>query len=90
MVVVPMLQGSLDTKKSHATCVAIIFPMCVVSAIWYLISGRVSFSDAYIYMIFGVPGALIGAWLLPKINKTILKKSFAVLILWAAVRILFF
>ena len=90
MIVVPMLQSSLDTKKAHSTCVAVILPMTIVSAILYLVTGRVTIQDSYIYMIFGIPGAFIGSYLLQKINKKIIKKVFALLILWAGIKILFF
>ncbi len=88
MIVVPMLQSEIDTKRSHSTCVAVILPITIVSALWYLADGRVTLGDASVYMIFGVPGALIGTFLLQKLDKTIIKKAFALLIIWAGVRIL--
>ncbi len=88
MLVVPMLQTKLDTKRAHATCVAVILPITVVSAVWYIIDGRVNINDAIIYMIFGIPGAIIGTFALRKLNKTIIKKAFSLLIIWAGIRIL--
>ena len=88
MLIVPMLKTAVEQKKAHATCVAIILPICLVSSIQYLASGKVTIAEAAPYMIFGIPGALIGSWLLPKINKKVLQKAFALLILWAAVKLL--
>lgn len=88
MVVVPILNKRVEQRKAHATSVSIILPICVVSAISYLNSGTVTFSDVTPYLWWGVLGAVIGSWLLPRINETLLKKVFALLMIWAGVRLL--
>lgn len=88
MAVVPILQTKTDTRQSHATCVAIILPMCVVSAVIYIINGTVVFSDAMPFLIWGVIGAVIGTVFLSKFKPVIIRKIFAVLMLWAAYRLL--
>lgn len=90
MIAVPMLAKSgLEAKKSHATSVAVILPICVFSSILYLINGRVTWDDAAPYLLWGALGAIIGSWLLTKIKDVWLHRIFGVLMLWAAVRMLF-
>ncbi len=88
MVAVPMLNRQIETKNAHATSLAIILPICITSAISYFLSGKVAFEDATPYMWWGLIGALIGTWLLKKLNDTILKKVFAIFMLWAGVRLI--
>lgn len=88
MAVVPILQTKTDIRQSHATCVAIILPMCIVSVIIYLINGTVTLPDAYPFLIWGVIGAFIGTVFLSKFKPTVIRKIFAVLMLWAAYRLL--
>ena len=55
-------------KKSHATSVAVILPICVFSSILYLTDGRVTLGDAAPYLLWGALGSIIGSWLLTKIK----------------------
>ena len=89
MVVVPMLQrAGLEPKKAHATSVCVILPVCVFSSVLYLTSGRVTLGDAAPYLLWGAVGSIIGSFLLQKINDLWLRRCFALLIIWAAVRML--
>ena len=89
MIAVPMLAKSgLEAKKSHATSVAVILPICVFSSILYLTDGRVTLGDAAPYLLWGALGSIIGSWLLTKIKDVWLHRIFGVLMLWAAVRML--
>lgn len=89
MIVVPMLQKSgLDQVKSHATSVAVIAPICILSAALYLARGSVTIGQAMPYLPWMLAGSLLGAWALPKFNKTLLRRIFGALIIWAAVRML--
>ena len=88
MVVVPILNKRVEQRKAHSTSVSIILPICVVSAWSYLNSGTVTFSDVTPYLWWGVLGAAVGSWLLPRINETLLKKVFALLMIWAGIRLL--
>ena len=88
MPVVPILQSKLDVQKSHATCVAIILPICIVSIVMYIVSGKVTFGDAAPFLIWGIIGSLIGTVFLSKLKPMIIRKIFAVLMLWAAYRLI--
>ena len=89
MVVVPLLdKAGLPPKKSHATSVCAILPICIFRAVLSLTSGRVSLSDASPYLLWGTLGAAAGSWILPKMNSVWLKRIFGLLMIWAAYRML--
>lgn len=76
----------VDGTKAHATAIAIILPLTAVSAVMYILRGNVNFSDSLIFLIPGLIGSAIGAWLLPKIPKKILSKIFSLFIIYAGIR----
>lgn len=89
MVVVPLLSAmGVRDKRSHATALMVIVPLSAVSAVLYLVQGRVSFADALPWL----PGSLLGAYwgsrLMPKIATGWLKLLFGGLMLWGGVRLL--
>lgn len=89
LLAVPLLRSvGLDTKTAHANSVATVLPICAFSAGNYLMAGRVQIQDILPYLLWGLLGAGLGAWLLPKIPQNILRKLFAGFMLWAGVRLL--
>lgn len=87
MVVVPLLSAmGVRGKRSHATALMVIVPLSAVSAVLYLVQGRVA--DALPWL----PGSLLGAYwgsrLMPKIATGWLKLLFGGLMLWGGVRLL--
>ncbi|HAX83480.1 MAG TPA: hypothetical protein DCY15_03050 [Ruminococcaceae bacterium] len=78
----------IDQTKSHATAIAIILPLTLISAAGYLLKGQVKISDSYVYLIPGLVGSVIGSLLLPKIPKKVLSKVFSVFIIYAGIRML--
>ncbi len=89
MIIVPVLgKTGLKPRKAHATSVCVILPICIVSSILYLTSGRVQISDAAPYLLWGAVGSVVGSILLTKINDVWLKRIFGVLMIWAAFRML--
>lgn len=81
------LRGT-DQTKSHATAIAVILPLTVISAAGYLLKGQVRLSDSYVYLIPGLVGSIIGSLLLPKIPKKVLSKVFSIFIIYAGIRML--
>lgn len=88
MLAIPFLSRTLEPKKAHATCVAIIMPICISSALWYIFQGNVKISDAAPYIPWGVAGALVGTFVLRKLNNNVIKKLFSVFMLWAGIRMI--
>ena len=89
MLAVPLLKSrGLEQKKAHASAIAVIFPLTLISAAVYLIGGKVSLNDAWQYLPAGAAGAAVGMLLLPRIPDKILRKVFAVFMLWAGFRMI--
>ena len=88
VAVVPMLEkAGIEPKKAHATSISIILPLSILSGIFYLISGHISFETALPYLPLGIVGALMGGWLLQKIPNDLLRRIFVIIIIISAVRI---
>lgn len=89
MVAVPMLRGlGAAPEQSHATSMAVIFPLTLVSGALYLRAGQFTLEQALPFLPGGLLGALCGAWLLPRIKTLWLRRLFGVMIIVSAVRLL--
>lgn len=90
MVFLPILSrwGTLPQRKLYATCVGVIFPVCLVSSAIYLFRGGVSLSAALPYLAGGVIGGWLGGKLYGKISTRLLKWLFAGFLFYAGVKYL--
>jgi len=89
MLAVPLLKkAGLSQQEAHASSIAVILPLSMVSAVLYWFAGRTDLSKAWIYMPSGVVGAVLGALLLHKLPARWLRRCFGVFMLWAGVRLL--
>lgn len=90
MIVVPILtKEGLDQREAQATAVSVILPLTAVTCIIYYFQGTLDVSGAMKYIPLGLVGAVIGSGLLKKTPDSILKKCFAVFMLWAGGRMIF-
>ena len=80
---------NMDEHKSHATAIAIILPLTVVSTVIYIYKGFFDFTLSWQASLGGIVGGVIGAMLLKKISASLLRKIFGVFIIFAAVRMVF-
>lgn len=90
MLAVPLLSkyALMDQRTAQANSVAVIFPLTVFSAIMYIVKESVEISSALIFIPGGVVGAVLGTYVLKKIPNNILKKVFAIFMIWAGFRML--
>ena len=88
LIAVPLIKSlGTELKESHSTAIAVLLPVSFVSAINYLNSGYVSFSDAAPYVLPSIIGAVIGTIALSRISTKWLKRIFALFMLYAGVRL---
>lgn len=91
MVAVPLMKNLLgyDEKRSHATAILVIAPICAASAVIYIINGYFSPQVVIPAAIGSVAGGLIGALLLDKLPEFIVNAVFIAVMLAAGLRLLF-
>ena len=90
MVLVPLLAEwcGLGQRKAFATSVAVILPLCALSAAIYLFRGGLELMPALPYLAGGLAGGLLGGRLFKGLNMTWLRRGLALLILYGGVRAL--
>lgn len=88
MILVPLLAGKcgLGQRKAFATSVAVIAPLCALSAGIYWLRGDLDVMLSLPYLAGGLAGGLIGGKLFKKLSMKWLRRVFALLILYGGVR----
>lgn len=91
MILVPLFKVSgLESKLCHATSLAVTLPITVFSAVLYFMRGSMPLSGIWVLVPLSAAGAVLGAWFLKKINTGLLNRLFALLLILAGVRQVFF
>ena len=89
MIAVPLLKkNGLDQKSAHANAVAVILPITIISAAFYLAKAYVSFADSVSFVPTGLIGAIIATFALQKFSNKLLQKIFAAFMIYAGIRLL--
>ena len=90
MVFIPLMSRvpALEGRRRFATCVAVIFPVCAVSAAVYFLRGGVSLSVAYPYLLGGLVGGFLGGRLYGRVSTVWLRRLFALFLFYAGVKYL--
>ncbi|MBE6962231.1 MAG: sulfite exporter TauE/SafE family protein [Ruminococcaceae bacterium] len=90
MVFIPLTSrtGILEGRQLFATCVAVIFPVCAVSAAVYFWNGGLSFSAALPYLLGGLAGGFLGGRLYGRVSTVWLRRLFALFLFYAGVKYL--
>ena len=88
MIAVPVLSGLIGypQKQAHATAIAVIAPVCAVSAAAYVIGGYFDASVVIPAAIGNAAGGIIGAKLLSGLSVFWIKFVFAAAMLAAGIR----
>lgn len=77
-----------DPKSFFATAVASILPMSVISAVFYFLRGDLSLEGSSVFLLPAAVGGVFGSFMLEKLSTKLLKAIFAVLMIWAGVRMI--
>jgi len=91
LICVPTLEKiyGLDEKKSHATAMAVIFPLSIVSAVVYGLKTQIDWLNLLYVTLGVVMGGIVGALLLKKLNGATIRIIFIIIMLAAGIRMLF-
>ena len=87
-VFVPLLTGycRLDQRQAFATSVAVILPLCALSAGIYFLRGGLDLMAALPYLIGGAAGGWAGGKWFKGMNMLWLKRVFGLLLIYGGVR----
>ncbi len=91
MLAVPCLEGILgfDEKSAHASAIAVILPLCLVSSAVYAQSGNFQ-KEVILPVVIGVTiGGIVGALLLKKMSEKALSFVFYALMTFAGFKMIF-
>lgn len=88
IIMVPCMVSflGLSQHEAHATSLAAIAPLAVLSAVVYNSYGNLDISLAMLFAVGGMVGAYIGSSLMPHIHPNILKRLLAVICILTAVK----
>lgn len=78
--------NSVVQNKSHATAIAVIFPLTLISSMLYIHQNKVKINEALIFILPGIIGSITGAFILKKINNKLLSKAFSAFIIYSGIR----
>ena len=89
MICVPILQNvlHLEDKYSHATAIAIIFPISFISSIIYLLTGTLETVPLVTVGAGVVIGGIVGSFLLKWLPPKAIKVIFAIIMLLSGIRL---
>ena len=90
MVCVPILEKvlSLDSKHSHATAIAVIFPLSLVSAIIYVVNGYIKTLSLVTVGIGVVAGGILGAFSLKFLPPKVVQILFAIIMFAGGIKLI--
>ena len=78
----------MEEKAAFATCVAVIFPICAVSAAALFLRGGLTLGRALPYLAGGLVGGFAGGRLFRDVPNVWLRRIFALFLLYGAWRYL--
>ena len=89
-IAVPFMERllNINAHKSHATAIALILPLSIISATIYIFNINIPVKETIFISIGGIFGGLIGARLLPKISGRMLHIIFGIFMLLASAKMI--
>ena len=90
-ILVPSLQKflHLETHRSHATALAVIFPLSLLSIFFYRKAGELDWTALLWISAGGTVGGFLGAKFLNRLSSKWLHRIFGLFMMAAAVRMIF-
>lgn len=90
IIVIPTLVYIMkfENHEAHATALAVILPISIISAIVYYRNGTYAWDTILRVGLGGVVGSVLGSFLLGKLSSHWLRKIFSVFMIIAAIRMI--
>ncbi len=90
MILVPAFTrlAKMEQKTALATSVAVIAPLCALSASIYFFKGTLDFAAAAPFLLGGLIGGVLGGRLFMRVSPTLLRRGFGLLLIYGGVKAL--
>ncbi|MBQ6248713.1 MAG: TSUP family transporter [Oscillospiraceae bacterium] len=89
MVLLPLLtRCGVEPRRAFASCVAVMLPLCALSAAVYAVRGGLSLAAAWPYLAGGLAGGFLGGRLFRRVPTVWLRRLLAAFLLYGGVRYL--
>ena len=87
MVAVPILEKlkKLDSQHAHASAIAVMFPLSLISAVIYCVNFRLDWVTVLIISAAATAGGVLGSFFLKKLSGKVIKIIFACVMAFAGV-----
>lgn len=87
-ILVPLLTRAcrLEQRRAFATSVAVILPLCALSALLYVFRGGLEFQAALPYLLGGALGGFLGGKLFRGVKLHWLRRGFGLLLIYGGAR----
>ncbi len=86
----PLLASDREGQRDvFANALAVMMPVSIVSVVSYLLAGRFDDSPFAVYLLPAVAGGLLGGFLLDRLKLPLLKRLFALIVIWSGLYMLF-
>ncbi len=86
----PLLSADKQGQRDvFANALAVMMPVSVVSVVSYLLAGRFEGAPFSLYLLPAVAGGLLGGFLLDRLKLPLIKRLFAVIVIWSGLYMLF-
>ena len=82
-------EKNTDMKDIMATTVSVVIFMSLASSVIYMAKGKIIYKELLTYLPAALIGGITGAFLLDKLKFKIVKKLFAIMIIYAGIRMIF-
>ena len=76
----------MEQRRAFATSVAVILPLCALSAAIYLLRGGLELGTALPYLLGGAAGGWLGGRLFKGVRVSWLRRGFGLLLIYGGVR----
>jgi len=90
MILIPLFLHwlKMDERKTFATSVCVILPLCIISATVYFLKGNLDISSALPYLLGGLIGGFISGKIFKTISLDLLRRAFGIIIIIGGIRAL--
>ena len=90
-IAVPFMERLLKVSehKSHATAIALILPLSIISSIIYFFKSSIPLKETIFVSLGGILGGFIGAKILPKFSGRVLHIIFGCFMIISSIKMIF-